>query len=460
MSEARTRSRINANEMSSGGNSIFSEYRGTCTSQTLVASTNTVNSSYSMMSDSEVMHDVVDENFYSLRKQGKIFNNAMDKTRTIIEEPPVDLGGTVVWEELACTPQKWYARATRNYNFTGLKPSSRSWWPAFLPLPDLDVESLVSRAVTSAHAKVGADEILLLVSLAEGKKTVATLVNCSHKLNGVLRLVKKDHRYKAWRYFSMNQKGNWRRILNDASDLWLEARYGIRPLIYDYRGALAALNSVVKGTRQTFRGWESDTSEEQDAYVLPKVWEWAVDAPAWQEAAVQRSSYSSVKVRAGVLTQLDSITHLNIWGIDKVPESVLELIPYSFIVNWFFNISDTVSSWTPNMGVKELASWVTVERTDIQQIACSVTCKTTVLGADRTLGALLYSGPLYKSVTTITKTRTPNPQLAVLPRLNVNLDTAKLIDLVLIGRNLWQSGGISSVSSMVRSVEARKGRRS
>jgi hypothetical protein len=44
-----------------------------------------------------------------------------------------------------------------------------------------------------------------------------------------------------------------------------------------------------------------------------------------------------------------------------------ELIPYSFVVDWFANIGDFVGAITPSLGVKQLGTAATIERTNTME---------------------------------------------------------------------------------------------
>jgi len=45
---------------------------------------------------------------------------------------------------------------------------------------------------------------------------------------------------------------------------------------------------------------------------------------------------------------------------ESIPITAWELIPFSFVVDWFVNFGDYIQALTPKLGIKGLSSWTTV----------------------------------------------------------------------------------------------------
>jgi hypothetical protein len=127
-------------------------------------------------------------------------------------------------------------------------------------------------------------------------------------------------------------------------------------------------------------------------------------------------------------------------GIDSLIESAWDLTPYSFILDWFVNVGDTMMSWMPNFGFKNLASWNVVRTTETQ--------KTSIVGsyaAEGISGLYKYTtseftigiGSATRILTTVE--RTPNYSLPVIPQYVGKLSPAKLLDLGIILSGLKSS---------------------
>jgi hypothetical protein len=137
---------------------------------------------------------------------------------------------------------------------------------------------------------------------------------------------------------------------------------------------------------------------------------------------------------------LKQLNTLNIWGLTQPVEAIWELIPFSFIIDWFFNVGETLASFTPNYGIESLASWYTVVDTKYQRISRSSKNFSLPQGEDAycTNNARTYDG-CWTDKTVITKTRVPNPSRRVTPTFSLKLDVFKLTDLVIIARGIFFS---------------------
>ena len=147
-------------------------------------------------------------------------------------------------------------------------------------------------------------------------------------------------------------------------------------------------------------------------------------------------------MRAGVLTKLDLLTNANIYGLQNLGETAWELVPFSFIVDWFTNVGATIGSWTPNIGYEILASWVTTEIVQTQ------TSTVSSLGIENSSPVTGYrtDNPVWSMTGSHNKIsrsylREINPPRGILPRLNVNLSAWKILDLGIIANSLRQESG-------------------
>lgn len=275
------------------------------------------------------------------------------------------------------------------------------------------IESLKAQAVTQAHAGTSASEISALMVAAESQKTIGSMASIMYDVYRIVKAARKlDFAYirKQLSYDELENR-------------YMELRYALRPLMYDAAGITNANNalSIYQRKRQTSRGFQAYSFSDKDTIEV-------VDGS--RTYTVERSVKVDANIRAGVLSQVE-VSALNVWGLDQPLETLWEVIPFSFIIDWFINIGDTIAAWTPNYGVKELASWVTVEKT--------VTYLNKVVSSKNT-AAWSYSDSYditgQKSLIRITKDRTVNPSLSYYPRSKVRLDALKLLDLTAISRGL------------------------
>lgn len=354
------------------------------------------------------MTDTVTPHFYKLQRQGYIINNPYDKVTSV--------------ETITANPLYQYQVLKSGMSYDGFwynGPATLSSFVSssqYLPPPSsVNVSTLIDEAVTDAWAKVDVSEIASLATLAEGRETIDSLVSIFRRLVKVTRAVRK-----------LNLQALAKEIKpRELSKRYLEARYAIRPMYYDAKGVLAAYNAKNKpNDRQTFRGRASQT--DSTVAGSQKLW-----GSSQSELWCHRSTSYAVEARAGVLAKIEDISRASIWGLDQPIEAVWEIIPFSFIIDWFFNVGKVISSWTPNTGLRELASWCVVNETTFQSIIVDE-FRPIWPTSDIFAKEASYSGE--RSKTIVHKYRLVKPTRAVLPHFKLRLDAAKLLDLALIAR--------------------------
>lgn len=127
---------------------------------------------------------------------------------------------------------------------------------------------------------------------------------------------------------------------------------------------------------------------------------------------------------------------LAIWGIDQPLESIWELVPFSFILDWFFNIGNVISSWSLNPSLRPISSWVTVS--ELQTVTYLLN---NGINGNRTHDwkTFVWTDGYYQA-TRLIQERFPNPARPILPSLKINLDIGKITDLATIGYKLLSIG--------------------
>lgn len=357
----------------------------------------------------ETMADVVTPKFKRLSQEGSILNNEMTQNKDITSLARIyfDL-----------------ERISGNTRYTVMGNAYLHGLPLLATpgVPALD-SSLVDQAITEAHAKVKLADVDLTVMAVEMGETLRLIHSTGRKFLKI---------YKGIRKFNA-------RAIRDAisisavRDQWLEYRYGMRPLYYDLRGVYNYLKRWGKvAPRYTARSNPSvltasgKSTGSLTAYVIPSsgAFTFTVSYERWTE--------QSQTVRAGVLYAVDFsdafTKQLALLGVDRPLSSAWDLIPFSFVADWFIGIGPFIASWEPKPGCNMLASWYTATRQ-----ASAIT---------KVIGATLQYPPWVKSnLTFLTResrrdvkvvNRKVNPSLPVLPSFAIKLNPAKLLDLAAI----------------------------
>lgn len=215
-------------------------------------------------------------------------------------------------------------------------------------------------------------------------------------------------------------------------DLWLEYRYAIRPLVFEMVSAIKALKtSIAKGTRFTSRGFHEKQTYEVTNY--------PVTGGGWVDlnrriALTRRSNY-----RAGVLSNIEDDINdiMAIWGFDQPLQSIYELIPFSFIVDWFFNIGTIIGAWSPKASLSVLSSWIMEQHYIKTVMTCDQFTPCTLIPSSNHWDYVAVNTDNYYEWGTTIKRRIPTPDRPILPSFNLRLDMAKIADLAAIGYSLF-----------------------
>jgi hypothetical protein len=170
----------------------------------------------------------------------------------------------------------------------------------------------------------------LVVDLAESAQTIQMIKNATSVRKLAQTFVKEVVNPK-------RLAGSKR--LKYATDKWLEYRYGWLPFISSTYELLETLSKKVNQKTQNVAiegraGWA-------DEYVIPNVRAGFATTPLMSNLHVKQSSRVLIKARMRARTTLElyDFTSLNPLGI------AWELVPLSFVADWFVNVGATLSLW-------------------------------------------------------------------------------------------------------------------
>jgi len=365
----------------------------------------------------EAMSDVVVPNFKARVAKGEVFVNQMTKTKY---DRSLDLSGMsyhVVRTAAGSKPcqyrQDW-----------GTSPHCLSFHVA--PVnhigPKFNYGNLRTLAGTQAAANVDDPTFEGAVFLAELRETIQFLRNPISSWQKFLKTARKKHA-------KSGQKN--KELFYFIADNWLTYRYAVRPIVSDCQNAIKAIEEVVSGhrpKRQTARGYAADYSTDSYTNDIVK-----------SNGSTVRYTHETkrdINVRAGVLYEYSRSPDTFGVRLQDVPSAAWEVVPWSFVVDWFVNIGSYISAITPRMGVKELGSWtVTTER------ANTIRTSWWAAGGNDTYGYRVVENNnlTLEYYNSLTKTRAPgiNVGLAYNPiTITGDLGVARLIDSLALSSQL------------------------
>lgn len=300
----------------------------------------------------ETMNDTVIPNFASRRNKGEVFFNPMWKLKresTITDSgygpfmravTPITCSGLPKYTEYDFTGP-WVAYIIRNIFGT----SSSDPLPCFASLSGSDIDALATEVSTRCLANRGKAENNLFETFAEINQTLSLMQRPINTFSSFLTKVSK------------------RAKLLGAAKAWLAYRYGVRPLVRDVTSIIAGLEKTVGKRRVTTRakGTVSKNSYSistfNSGFVKYQIGVQKTDT--LQFKAVSLDEYvASVSSDIGFTAK----------GLITLP---WELIPYSFVADWFVNIGDYLNALAPAPGYTMLGSCLTAERDTINLFSLS-----------------------------------------------------------------------------------------
>lgn len=370
---------------------------------------------------SEVFRDCEIPNFHSRSAAGEIFNNPMEK---VVNE-------TVNYPVWGIADGYRSGIPSTKYHFEGY--SNRIYYLPF-PTASVDVSGPDNIALTKAHASVGDGIVDALVTGAELNETIQSLANTGIKAAKVFRAIRRFNLKALCKQFSPSE----------VRDQYLNFRYGLRPTYYDLRDIHEFLTyKRDKTDRRTSRG------EHETSYIYNSDTFWNTPQESFQtwitrpqaRMCFSRETGYKVKSRAGVLSSVmyeDDISRLlSELGVDRPLSAGWELIPFSFMLDWFINVGDTIRAWEPKPHCRELASWCTTEVEEYTKSTCTAVVFTDIGYKSVITSSDFSSTPHVQSRKT--RTRKVDPNLATLPSIDVRLNLAKILDMGAIWHSLRNS---------------------
>lgn len=355
---------------------------------------------YPVMGKSEEMWDVVTSRFPYRIRRGEIIINPMRKRE--VDYSIVASEGMSRSDISGCT----LSHDTMAYM---IGKSNADMYPALTPVYKIgaDKDRVINLAATQAWGAVSEAEFETLVFLGELRETLHMLKHPLGKVDAKMR----SYEDKATRVGL--SVGKYIR------DQWLSIRYGWRPLLSELSNAVEAVDSLrkKKPPRITARGY-AETTELVDN---PPQSIWAGSYNCSYDTAMT-IDYS---VRAGIIYEID---YRNPFGLTimSVPSTVWELVPYSFVADWFVNIGDYIKAITPVPGVNVLGSYYTSKEIWKSTVEMQVTAYP---------GKTIYNPGLARATAEVVETNRvvglPKPSLSFkLSFDDFDLKTAQIIDAV------------------------------
>jgi hypothetical protein len=295
------------------------------------------------------MDDVAIPNFAERIRKGEIFFNDMQKRRQE-SNAGSGIGHATRSVGTTCTSPVLYREYRRDgHHLPSLVTESLQAIPVEGAISASEIASLQTEVSTRCLSARGSQGSNRFESLAQAAKTIAMLKRPFSAIDSFFRKTK----------VKITRSGRRRKNLMRPVDAWLTYRYGLKPLINDVDEILRGLDKGVGNQKYTTRanGFKTRTSTRVFTKDL-----------GINRVHIQAMSTCSVTVRAMSLDEYVSDLLNNIgFDIKGALTVSWELVPYSFVIDWFANVGDYLRAFIPTPSVVTLGNCLTTEvdsRTD------------------------------------------------------------------------------------------------
>ncbi|DAD52658.1 maturation protein [ssRNA phage SRR7976299_16] len=305
------------------------------------------------------MTDWVVPKFHSRQKKGEVFFNPMTAWKDTISQK---VGGMLILRSKSL--YSCYG-GTKNVNVTleyegpwklGQQTGYETNRVLRCPVVDTSGETLESakiEASTKCLANRGMPASNLFETIAEREKTIAYVLG---KLKQI-RSVAKGTYASAGK--STRSKFKWQgsaKELSDVSAEYLAFRYGVMPIMRDVDNVIKAFEAKLSSnpTRNTARGGVNYTLSSNEVKTV---------VGATDTYYIRHQISEAVKVRAMSLDEyVVDLSYAMGFSLKNLMTTPYQLIPYSFVLDWFVNLGDFLEASMPTPNLKQLGSCLTIKK--------------------------------------------------------------------------------------------------
>lgn len=353
------------------------------------------------------MYDENHRNFYEARKRGEIVMGRM----VLIKSARAVSPGMLTWNDAAAGGTG--VQTVKHGDIVAWVENQPQFWPTLSGT--INSSHMASLAVVNAYQRMNAAALCTGETLRDLDSTIQMLRS---PFKGVTNLVRKilttrGRMLKRTRRSGAKAARTTRDLLKANSDAWLEHRYGWKPLLLDIDAIAEEMHRKIDAvvTRRVAR------SEERVSRSASMVF----DASAVAQRTGVNYLTEEVRVCVGVIYLVENRQASDIVGKflgtrpRDLPATVWEMIPYSFVADWFVNVGSWLQAVTPDPHARVIGSWQTTITNTVRTCQCDRWWWDQPIQPSGYLRNMGYGGSSVRSDTTIE--RVPNPGLPSTPVL-------------------------------------------
>ena len=269
----------------------------------------------------------------------------------------------------------------------GLVPLNINQGPSGAYIEDLSsyayaLDKANAKSVRSFYSNAKDSDAQALVAMAEMPRTFGLIADTAKRAAGFIRGMKRGDVGGAFksldlekgRHFrgvtrqsnSLRKHGSRKDVFDHAANTWLEVKYGWKPLLYDIEASaeLMARNWSESPVDITIKGSGRYSVPIQSALPVDPFVDLGYPLTFLHGGSASGTYQAKVRYTCNYQVLDPSLRNANVAGLINLSTVVWELIPYSFIFDWFIPFGDFIEAQTALYGL----NFISGSRTDVQQL--------------------------------------------------------------------------------------------
>lgn len=293
------------------------------------------------------MRDYTVPAFRKRSQKGEVFFNPCYKVELDITNGG-GYGGEITANSYSCPPSsQYYRKAEYRMNGSIGRLTSGFGYPKFsdghlvAPVSIIDpgdLSALRTEVSTACLSNIGKADSNLYESLAQADKALSLLPSLFKNAYGIVSQSRFQSKAK------------------QAGSAYLAVRYGLLPIMNDVESIMKGLEKLTGKVRRTYRSQGSISGTRVD---VNNNYPWAGIFNCKQtfthSETVTVRAMSLCEYYASVMSNIGFTTK----GLLTLP---WELVPYSFVVDWFVNVGDVLGALVPDANMTQLGSCLVEKR--------------------------------------------------------------------------------------------------
>lgn len=270
--------------------------------------------------------------------RSRSYNYSRSVRRITIDQPIVVRG-------YEGSPSIWIpGLPNMDYTFTSWIPWERR--PSAPPSVGLD--NAIAQAQTQAMNKVGEANASLGAALGQVKQTVNTFSKGVITVAHGLKAIKSGQLQKLPEIFGLDLKTFNKTRGRNLSAMWLEFIYGIMPTLSDIHDAQGLIHAAIR------KSYPLEGIRNVGVSESGEISEWGNYAKSKWTRKIGVRTVLKASVTSNMANDLNNAGLINPLAIGW------ELLPWSFLIDWFAPVGQTLEAVTAGVGLTDLGGQTTI----------------------------------------------------------------------------------------------------